>query len=161
MPQARFDGMVAVVTGGSNGIGRAITQGFADEGARVVVCDLVDSGYFADHPQVVTVTGDIGDHGLAGQAIATAVDRFGQADILVNDAASYPNATLLDMPADAWDRVFSVNVTGTFMMTQAFARHCVGRGARNAAVSASRPDRPGTPGPRGRPTLRPRPRSRP
>ena len=38
------------------------------------------------------------------------------------------------MPADAWDRVFGVNVTGTFMMTQAFARHCVGRGARDAAV---------------------------
>ena len=134
MPQARFDGKVAVVTGGSNGIGRAITQAFADEGARVVVCDLVDSGYFAGHPQVATVTGDIGDRGLADRAIATAVDRFGQADILVNDAASYPDGTLLEMPADAWDRVFSVNVTGTFMMTQAFARHCVGRGARDAAV---------------------------
>ena len=63
-----------------------------------------------------------------------AVSRWGKADILVNDAASYPDGTLLEMPADAWERVFSVNVTGTFMMTQAFARHCVGRGARDAAV---------------------------
>jgi NAD(P)-dependent dehydrogenase (short-subunit alcohol dehydrogenase family) len=133
-PRARFDGMVAVVTGGSNGIGRAITQGFADEGAHVLVCDLVDSGYFEDHPRVATIKGDIGSPGLADQAIAAAVGRWGKADILVNDAASYPDGTLLEMPAEAWDRVFSVNVTGTFMMTQAFARHCVGRGARDAAV---------------------------
>ena len=94
MPEARFDGMVAVVTGGSNGIGRAITQCFADEGARVVVCDLVDSGYFAQAPRVATVTGDIGRRGLAGEVIAAAVSRWGQADILVNDAASYPDGTL-------------------------------------------------------------------
>ena len=134
MPEARFDGRVAVVTGGSNGIGRAITQAFTEEGGHVVVCDLVDSGFFADHPRVTTITGDIGRRGLADQVIATAADRWGQADILINDAASYPNGTLLDMPADDWDRVFGVNVTGTFMMTQAFARHCVARGARDAAV---------------------------
>jgi NAD(P)-dependent dehydrogenase (short-subunit alcohol dehydrogenase family) len=133
-PGARFDGMVAVVTGGSNGLGRAITQGFADEGARVLICDLVDSGHFAGDPRVATVTGDIGQRGLADQVIAAAVSRWGKADILVNDAASYPDGTLLDMPADAWERVFSVNVTGTFMMTQAFARHCVARGASEAAV---------------------------
>jgi NAD(P)-dependent dehydrogenase (short-subunit alcohol dehydrogenase family) len=133
-PPTRFEGMVAVVTGGSNGIGRAITQGFAQEGGRVLVCDLVDSGYFARDPHVATVTGDIGRPGLADQVIAAAVSRWGQADILVNDAASYPDGTLLEMPPDAWERVFSVNVTGTFMMTQAFARHCVGRGARDAAV---------------------------
>ena len=137
MPQARFDGMVAVVTGGSNGLGRAITQSLADEGARVVVCDLADSGYFAGHPQVTTVTGDIATPGLAGEVIQTAVRRFGQADILVNDAASYPDGTLLEMDADAWSRVFSVNVTGTFMMTQAFARHCVEREAAGAVVSIS------------------------
>jgi NAD(P)-dependent dehydrogenase (short-subunit alcohol dehydrogenase family) len=134
VPEARFDDMVAVVTGGSNGIGRAITERFAAEGARVLVCDLVESGYFAGDPRVATITGDIGRAGLADQVIAAAVSRWGKADILVNDAASYPDGTLLDMPADAWERVFGVNVTGTFMMTQAFARHCVARGARDAAV---------------------------
>ena len=144
----RFDGMVAVVTGGSNGLGRAIARGFADEGARVMICDLVDSGYFTGNPAVATVTGDIGSPGLAGEVIAAAVRRWGQADILVNDAASYPDGTLLEMPGEAWDRVFRVNVTGTFLMTQAFARHCVDRRAQDAAVvsissGSARNPRPG------------------
>jgi 3-oxoacyl-[acyl-carrier protein] reductase len=144
----RFDGMVAVVTGGSNGLGRAIARGFADEGARVMICDLVDSGYFAGNPAVGTVTGDIGSPGLADEVIAAAVSRWGQADILVNDAASYPDGTLLEMPGEAWDRVFRVNVTGTFLMTQAFARHCVDRRAEDAAVvsissGSARNPRPG------------------
>ena len=134
MRQSRFDGRVAVVTGGSNGIGRAITKALADEGARVLVCDLADSGYFSGHQHVVTVTGDVAEHGLADRVVDEAVSRWGRADVLVNDAASYPDGTLLEMPADAWDRVFSVNVTGTFMMTQAFARHCVARDARDAAI---------------------------
>jgi 3-oxoacyl-[acyl-carrier protein] reductase len=144
----RFDGMVAVVTGGSNGLGRAIARSFADEGARVMICDLVDSGYFAGNPAVATVTGDIGSPGLADEVIAAAVSRWGQADILVNDAASYPDGTLLEMPGEAWDRVFRVNVTGTFVMTQAFARHCVDRRAQDAAVvsissGSARNPRPG------------------
>ncbi|HEU5420875.1 MAG TPA: SDR family oxidoreductase [Streptosporangiaceae bacterium] len=148
MPQGRFDGMVAVVTGGSNGIGRAISRAFTGEGGRVVICDLADTGAFGGDDRVVTVTGDIASPELAGQAIGTAVARFGQADILVNDAAAYPDGDLLDMTPAAWSRVFDVNVTGTFRMTQAFARHCVQRGARGAAVvnittGSARNPRPG------------------
>ena len=129
-------------------LGRAITQAFAAEGGRVMICDLVESGYFAGNPTVATVTGDIGSPGLADTVIAAAVSRWGQVDILVNDAASYPDGTLLEMPGEAWDRVFRVNVTGTFMMTQAFARHCVSRRAENAAVvsissGSARNPRPG------------------
>lgn len=153
MPQSRFDGRVAVVTGGSNGIGRAITKALADEGARVLVCDLADSGYFSGHQHVVTVTGDVAEHGLADRVLAEAVSRWGRADVLVNDAASYPDGSLLEMPADAWDRVFRVNVTGAFMMMQAFARYCVGQAAAgdgepgaavvNISTGSARNPRPG------------------
>jgi NAD(P)-dependent dehydrogenase (short-subunit alcohol dehydrogenase family) len=144
----RFDGMVAVVTGGSSGIGRAITQAFARDGGRVVICDLADSGFFDGDERVCTVTGDIASPAVAGQVIAAAVARWGKADILVNDAASYPDGTLLDTPADDWSRVFDVNVTGTFRMTQAFARHCVQRDADDAAIvsittGSARSPRPG------------------
>jgi NAD(P)-dependent dehydrogenase (short-subunit alcohol dehydrogenase family) len=145
--QQQFDGQVAIVTGGSNGIGRAITQAFVAAGASVVVCDLADSGYFADQPGVLTLTGDVADAGLADTAVSAAVERFGRVDILVNDAASYPDGTLLEMTPQAWDRVFGVNVTGSFMMMQAFARHCVSNGTPGAMVNIStgsaRSPRPG------------------
>ena len=143
----QFDGQVAIVTGGSNGIGRAVTQALTGSGASVVVCDLVDSGYFADQANVLTLTGDVADVGLADAAVRAAIDRFGRVDILVNDAASYPDGTLLEMTPQAWDRVFGVNVTGSFTMMQAFARHCVSNGTGGAIVNIStgsaRSPRPG------------------
>lgn len=142
-----FDGQVAIVTGGSNGIGRAITEALIGAGASVVVCDLVNSGYFADQPNAATLTGDVADVGLADAAVRAAIDRFGRVDILINDAASYPDGTLLEMTPQAWDRVFGVNVTGSFMMMQAFARHCVSNGTSGAIVNIStgsaRSPRPG------------------
>jgi 3-oxoacyl-[acyl-carrier protein] reductase len=145
--EGRFAGQVAIVSGGSHGIGRAIAAGFLGEGGQVVIADLVPPDFFAGDPRVAGVTGDIAEPGFAERVLATAVSRFGSADILVNDAAAYPDGTLLDMPAAAWDRVFAVNVTGTFMLTQAFARHCAARSAPGAVVSIStgsaRSPRPG------------------
>jgi 3-oxoacyl-[acyl-carrier protein] reductase len=135
MPEAaRFDGKVAIVTGGSNGLGRAIAEAFTAAGARVLICDLVASEYFAGREDVATVVADIAAPGTAALVLDAATSRWGKADILVNDAASYPNATLLEMDAGEWEQVFAVNVTGTFLMTQAFARHCLAREAADAAV---------------------------
>ena len=148
MGEGRFAGKVAIVSGGSHGIGRAIAAGFAGAGGQVVIADLAAPEFFAGDPQVAGITGDIAQPGFAEQVLDTAVSRFGKADILVNDAAAYPDGTLLDMPAAAWERVFAVNVTGTFMLTQAFARHCAARGATGAAVvsistGSARSPRPG------------------
>jgi 3-oxoacyl-[acyl-carrier protein] reductase len=143
----RFRDRVAIVTGGSNGIGRAVTSALVGEGASVLVCDLVDAGFFAGHDQVATLVGDVADSGFATAAVSAATERFGRVDILVNDAAAYPDGTLLEMTAEDWDRVFRVNVTGSFMMTQAFARYCVAAGTGGAIVSISsgsaRSPRPG------------------
>ena len=148
MGEGRFAGKVAIVSGGSHGIGRAIAAGFAGEGGQVVIADLAPPDFFSGDPQIAGITGDIADPGFAGQVLGTAISRFGKADILVNDAAAYPDGTLLDMPAAAWERVFAVNVTGTFMLTQAFARHCAARRATGAAVvsistGSARSPRPG------------------
>src|SRR6185437_10841282 len=146
--EGRFAGKVAIISGGSHGIGRAIAAGFAGEGGQVVIADLAPPDFFSVDPQVAGITGDIAEPGFAERVLDTAVRRFGKADILVNDAAAYPDGTLLDMPVAAWERVFAVNVTGTFLLTQAFARHCVARGATGAAVvsistGSARSPRPG------------------
>jgi NAD(P)-dependent dehydrogenase (short-subunit alcohol dehydrogenase family) len=143
----RFDEQVAIVTGGSNGLGRAITQAFVAAGGSVVVCDLVDTGFFDGEQRVLTITGDVADHDLAQEAVTAANDRFGQVDVLVNDAASYPDGTLLEMTPQDWDRVFEVNVTGSFMMMKAFAAYRVSAGGGGAVINIStgsaRSPRPG------------------
>jgi NAD(P)-dependent dehydrogenase (short-subunit alcohol dehydrogenase family) len=132
--EARFEGRVALVTGGANGIGRAIVAGFLGEGARVGVLDLVDAAFFADEESVASVVGDVADPETAADAVAEIAQRFGRLDILVNDAAAYPDAPALEMPVDEWRRVFEVNVTGAFAACQAFARHCVERSAERASI---------------------------
>jgi 3-oxoacyl-[acyl-carrier protein] reductase len=79
--EGRFAGKVAIVSGGSHGIGRAIAAGFAGEGGQVVIADLAPPDFFSGDPQVAGITGDIAKPGFAEQVLDTAVSRFGKADI--------------------------------------------------------------------------------
>ena len=89
---ARFDGITAAVTGGANGIGRAVAAGFLAEGANVVVVDLVEPPETLRGPRFEAVVGDVADERIAERAVGTALGRFGELDVLVNDAAAYPDA---------------------------------------------------------------------
>ena len=94
---ARFKGMTAAVTGGANGIGRAVAAGFLAEGANVVVVDLVEPPETLRGPRFDAVVGDVADERIAERTIGTALGRFGDLDVLVNDAAAYPDAALVDI----------------------------------------------------------------
>jgi 3-oxoacyl-[acyl-carrier protein] reductase len=133
----RFAGKVALVTGGSNGLGRAISQAFLAEDARVGVLDLQDSGVFQDGDHVLTVPGDVAQPETVQEMMARLIARRGQVDILVNDAGAYPNGTVLEMPAEQFRRVLDVNVTGAFLCCQAFARHRLAQGGGGKIVSIS------------------------
>jgi NAD(P)-dependent dehydrogenase (short-subunit alcohol dehydrogenase family) len=131
----RFSGRVALVTGGSNGLGRAIVRSLVAEGANVCILDLAEHAPFAEIEAIATVIGDVAEPGSGERAFAEAVARFGGVDVLINDAAAYPDARIVDMPVDDWRRVFDVNVAGPFALLQAFARHRIARGGGGTVVN--------------------------
>jgi len=125
------DGRVAVVTGAASGIGRATAELLAERGARVVVAGLQPDGL---EETVAAITGrggeaiavetDISDAAAIEALAARTAEAFGGADILVNNAAIYHSMRMdpqLTVDIDYWRRVFSVNLDGALLMTQAVA----------------------------------------
>jgi 3alpha(or 20beta)-hydroxysteroid dehydrogenase len=101
-----LDGKVAVVTGGAGGIGAAIVEAFAAEGASVVVADL-------DAPAGVSM--DVAEPSGWATLVAAVLDRHGRIDVLVNNAGIVHHAALEDTELDDFERVMRVNHTGTFL----------------------------------------------
>lgn len=111
-----------LITAGAGGIGRAIAQAYVDTGARVHIADLDAEALDRMTAGSDTVSGTVGDVSKTADVariIADVQDRLGGLDVLVNNAGiSGPTAPVEDLPADAWDSVISVNLNGTFNMTQ-------------------------------------------
>jgi NAD(P)-dependent dehydrogenase (short-subunit alcohol dehydrogenase family) len=126
---SRFTDKVVVVTGGGNGLGLAYAQGFAAEGARVVLADIEGAAAEAAAADIVAGGGqaigtrtDVADERSVRTMVATAVDAFGGVDVLVNNAGLHLgkyNSTL-DLSVDDWRRIFDVNVLGAVIC----AREC-------------------------------------
>lgn len=122
-------GKVAIVTGGGRGLGQQIAEGFAEAGADVVVC----SRKLEACEEVTQQLLDIGVRSIAVQCDVTkpediqsvvdrTLDEFGKIDILVNNSGATWGAPVVDMPLEAWNKVFNVNATGTFLMSQAVGK---------------------------------------
>ena len=117
---------VAIVTGGGGAIGRAISQGLAREGAKVVVCDL-DLAAAQDTvsllgPLAVGLQADVSQPADADRMVKEAVRLFGRLDILVNNAGICPRSPVLEMDVAEWDRVLATNLRGMFLCCQAAGR---------------------------------------
>ena len=119
-----LDKKIAIVTGASSGLGRAIALRYAEEGATVVIADVSDapieggettlSRIVAAGGKSVFVKTDISSWADVDALISHAVAEFGRLDIMVNNAAIYTSTNLLETSPQQWDRVIDVNVTGYF-----------------------------------------------
>lgn len=125
-----LEGRVALVTGGSRGIGRAIVEALADDGAKVafvyasntaaadsVVADLKEKGQ-----EVMAIQADVRSKEAADKAIDTVVDAWGSVDILVNNAGIIRDGLLAVMDATQWQDVIDTNLTSVFNFCQAATR---------------------------------------
>lgn len=115
-----LDGKVALVTGASQGIGRAIAEGLADAGARIVIADLNGAEQAAEaFTDGVGITADVADEKGVQRLVDQAVERCGTIDILVNNAGLYASLEMRSfeqIPLDEWRRVMDVNVASMFLM---------------------------------------------
>jgi NAD(P)-dependent dehydrogenase (short-subunit alcohol dehydrogenase family) len=130
---SRLAGKVAIVTGGAKGIGRHYSQALAEAGARVMIADIADGKDVAGEiaakcgaSSVASAMFDVSDEAQVKSLVAQTVARFGQIDILVNNAALYARlaptkATEIDVAL--WDQVMAVNVRGAFLMVKHVAPH--------------------------------------
>ena len=132
----RLDGKVAIVTGGSRGIGKEIAVGFAEQGARLALAsrkqealDAVAEEIRQKGVECFGMACHMGKPDEIKKLFDKVVGMCGSVDILVNNAATNPYFGLfIDAPEDAWDKTLEVNLKGPFLMTQAAARIMMQKG---------------------------------
>lgn len=128
----RLDGRSALITGAARGIGRAFAEAFVREGATVALADINVEAARASAaeigPAAYAVGLDVTDQAAIDGAMAAVEKKAGGLDILVNNAALFDLAPIVDIQRSGYDRLFAVNVAGTLFMLQAAARSMIARG---------------------------------
>ena len=129
-----MDGKVAVVIGGTSGIGRAIAHGLAEAGADVVPTsrridqvEAVAAEIQARGRRTLCVTSDVCERASLEHLLNQTIDAFGKVDILVNCAGRTKRAPTLDFSEDDWNAIMDTNVSGTLRACQVFGRHMLER----------------------------------
>lgn len=135
----RLEGKSALITGAARGIGRAFAEAYVREGARVAIADI-------DIARARITAAEIGDAAIAVEldvtkqdsidaAVTETVAHLGQIDILINNAAIFTAAPLIEIDRADYQRVFEINVSGTLFMMQAVARHMIDQGIKGRIIN--------------------------
>ena len=147
----RVHNQIAIVTGAAKGLGQSISYRLAKEGAKLVLADidiakLKETGKVIENEggQVITVECDVTEEEPAQNRIKTAMDEFGQIDILVNNVGGSKNSKIWEMPLDDWDYTIKLNLRSTFLCTKAAVPHMIKR-RQGKIICLSSGSREGTP----------------
>jgi NAD(P)-dependent dehydrogenase (short-subunit alcohol dehydrogenase family) len=139
----RLKDKVALVTGGASGIGKATAELFAREGARVAVADFSAEG--RETVQAIKNAGgeaiflpvDVSDSGQVARMVEAALEAYGRIDILFNGAGILYYGTVLETDEQAWNRVLSINLGGTYLCCRAVIPHMIRQGGGSIINVAS------------------------
>src|SRR5437660_8164952 len=136
MSYAPFDltGKVAVVIGGTSGIGRALAHGLAEAGADVVPTSRREDQVESTAKEIeqrgrrtFRLTSDVGDRASLERLLQQTVSRLGKVDILINSAGKTKRTPTLDVPESEWNDIMETNLTGVLRACQIFGRHMIER----------------------------------
>ncbi len=146
----RLDGKRALITGAARGIGFAFAKAYAAEGARVAIADIdlarADRAAEEIGPAAIAVKMDVTRQESIEAAVDDTAKRLGGVDILVNNAALFSAAPVVEIEREDFDKVFGVNVGGVLFTMQAVARHMIARGGGGKIINmASQAGRRGEP----------------
>lgn len=146
----RLAGKTALITGAARGIGRAFAAAYIREGARVAIADVDEAGAVQTARELGdgawAVKMDVSDQTSIEDAVRRTIDAVGHIDILINNAAIFTAAPLVEITQDEYDRAFDINVKGTLFTLQAVARHMIARGEGGKIINmASQAGRRGEP----------------
>ena len=133
-PSLELNGKVAVVIGGTSGIGQAIARGLAEAGAdvvptsrRVEQVEVAAADIEARGRRSLRVASDVSDRGSLQRVLDETLRAFGKVDILVNSAGRTKRAPTLDFSEEDWNNIIDTNLTGTLRACQVFGRHMLQR----------------------------------
>ncbi|HBY20136.1 MAG TPA: short-chain dehydrogenase, partial [Clostridiales bacterium] len=124
----RLLGKTAIVTGGSNGLGEAIVQLFAQEGANVAIMDIAEPKEVPEGSKgrAAYFRGDVSNYQDCERVVSEVINSFGELNILVNNAGiSFAGNILSDNSLDFWHNVLNVNLNGFFYMTKVSLPHMI------------------------------------
>ncbi len=130
-----LEGKIAVVTGGTSGIGRALSLGLADAGADVIASarrqqQVEDTANEIESRgrKTLRLASDVCDRGSLEKLLAAVLEQFGKVDILINCAGRIKRTPTLTMPEEEWAAIIDTNLTGTLRACQVFGKHMLERG---------------------------------